>query len=137
MRKSIRLYTPRVDRVRREVIGARILEARRESGLTQRELADKLGITARSVQNYEAGKIVPWRHLSHIETITRKRPGWLLRDDDGAGALDTTISQLLSAMQQHHDLLREHVEVLRQNTDRLREQRAALQTSRSRNVRLT
>ena len=119
------------------MIGARILQARRESGLTQRELAELLGITARSVQNYEAGRIVPWRHISHIETITRKRPGWLLREEDGAGALDATISQLLSVMQQHHDLLRDHVEMLRQNTNRLREQRAALQTSRSRTVRRT
>jgi transcriptional regulator with XRE-family HTH domain len=126
-----------VDAARREVIGARILQARRESGLTQRELADLLGITSRSIQNYEAGRIIPWRHLSHIETITRKRAGYLLHDEDGGGALDATISQLLSVMQQHHDLLRDHVEMLRQNTDRLREQRAALESSRSRNLRLT
>jgi len=112
-----------MERDERERIGARIRQARRESDLTQSELAALLGITSRSIQNYESGAIVPYRHLSRIELITRKRPGWLLRQGDEAGALDGTISDLRRTMAQHQALLQDHLRVLSQSTERLREQR--------------
>jgi transcriptional regulator with XRE-family HTH domain len=114
-----------VDAAERKRIGERITRARRESGLTQRELAEQLGITTRSVQNYESGAIVPWRHLSRIEVLTRKRAGWLLRGDRDGG-LEDTIADLLRVMEQHHTLLRDHLRVLRANTERLHEQRKVL-----------
>jgi transcriptional regulator with XRE-family HTH domain len=60
-------------------IGLRIAAARRESGLTQAEFAKLVGVTSRSVQAYEAGKIVPWRHLDRFEEITRRPRSWFLR----------------------------------------------------------
>jgi len=114
--------TARVETAERRRIGSRITQARRERGLTQRELAEELGVTPRSIQNYESGTIVPWRHLGRIELVTRKRAGWLLRDDEG-GALIDTVSTLLEAMERHHALLRDHLRVLRLHTERLREQR--------------
>jgi transcriptional regulator with XRE-family HTH domain len=115
-----------VDSQERRLVGARITRARKESGLTQAELAAMLGITTRSVQNYESGAIVPWRHLSHIETITRRRSGWLLRGDGGPGEVEGTIGALLAVMEQHHVVLREHLRILKQNMDRLQEQREAM-----------
>jgi transcriptional regulator with XRE-family HTH domain len=114
-----------VELAERKRLGERIRRARRETGLTQRELAEQLGITTRSLQNYEAGTIVPWRHLGRIEVLTHRRAGWLLRDDETGGALEATIADLLRTMEQHHILLREHLEILERNTTRLREQREA------------
>ena len=109
----------------RRRIGARIARARRESGLTQRELADELGITTRSVQSYEAGAIVPWRHLRRIELLTQRRAGWLLQDGD---APDNAISaqaihELLEAMNEHQELLRRQLQLLQKNTAKLAQRR--------------
>jgi len=41
--------------------GARLKELRRAGGLSQSGLAQALGVTVRTVQNYEAGKVLPKR----------------------------------------------------------------------------
>lgn len=63
-------------------IGLRIAAARRETGLTQAEFARLVGVTSRSVQAYEAGKIVPWRHLDRLEEITHRPRSWFLRGSE-------------------------------------------------------
>src|SRR5215470_4829709 len=50
----------------RERIGARIAQARKAEGLTQRDFAELLGVTVRSLQHYEAGTIVPYRHFRRM-----------------------------------------------------------------------
>src|SRR5262245_56075673 len=93
-----------------------------------------LGVTARSVQNYESGAIVPWRHLSNIETITRKRRGWLLRKEDGkvnAIPSEAAVATLLDTMEQHQQRLVDHLRILRRNTERMRKQRETIRASRN------
>lgn len=128
--KVVSLYIRAMERAGRERIGARIRRARRESDLTQAELAGFLGVTTRSVQNYESGAIVPYRHLGRIELVTRKRPGWLLREDGDGGALDDTIVDLRQTMEQHQALLSDHLRVLQQTAERLRESRDARERRR-------
>jgi transcriptional regulator with XRE-family HTH domain len=50
-----------------------IREARDAAGLTQAELARAVGVTVRTVQNWEAGTRGPWRHIAEI-CIATKRP---------------------------------------------------------------
>jgi transcriptional regulator with XRE-family HTH domain len=107
-------------------IGARIASARRAAGLTQRELAKQLGVTTRSIQNYESGAVVPYKHLRRIETLGRKRAGWLLAGDADDESLATTLEALHGALERHHSLLLEHLETLRRQTELLREQRQAM-----------
>ena len=108
----------------RKRIGARIARARRENGLTQADLAQQLGITTRSVQNYEAGVIVPWRHLRRIEFVTHKRSGWLLQDEDAPDAVSAeSIHALLETMNHHQELLREQLLLLQRNTAELAQRR--------------
>src|SRR5262245_19506732 len=107
-------------------IGARIALARREAGLTQIVFAKKLGITTRSVQNHEAGVSVPYRHLSRIESITGKRPGWILSEDDQDGDLRATLEELQRAVDEHYHLLRDRLDLLRSQTNLLRDQREAI-----------
>jgi transcriptional regulator with XRE-family HTH domain len=113
-----------VDVAEQRAIGARIAEARRHAGLTQRQLAQSLGVTVRTVQNYEAGVAVPYRYLRTIEALTHSRPGWIL-DGKEHGDLADTIAALQQAMERHHELMREHLLAMRRHTDRLREMRSA------------
>jgi transcriptional regulator with XRE-family HTH domain len=101
--------------------GVRIREARKEVGLTQKALASALGVSVRSVQNYESGTIVPYRHLREIEAILRKPHGWLL--DGDAYALTASVEDLQQAVQQHSQLLRDQLELLERNLQRLRDLR--------------
>lgn len=107
----------------RRQIGARIAEARRQAGLTQRELAERLGVTPRSIQNYESGAVVPYKHLRRIETLAHKRVGWILAGDGSESPLAETIDRLEGAMERHLTVLQEHLETLRREVTRLREQR--------------
>jgi transcriptional regulator with XRE-family HTH domain len=49
-----------------------IIRARHAANLTQAELARAVGVTARTVQNWEAGKRRPFRHLAEIAIATGK-----------------------------------------------------------------
>jgi transcriptional regulator with XRE-family HTH domain len=83
-------------------IGGRIARARRESGLTQGELADLVGVSQRSIQGYEAGKVVPYRRLGRLAEVTNRDIHWLLEgDDEEAPAVDiAVIEQLTQVVEQ-------------------------------------
>ena len=49
-----------------------IAQARRDANLTQAELAEMVGVTARTVQNWEAGTRSPWRYIAEICIATRR-----------------------------------------------------------------
>jgi len=48
-------------------LGRRIASARNGSGMFQRELAEKIGVTEGAVRQYEAGKITP--RMPRLEAI--------------------------------------------------------------------
>jgi len=100
---------------------SRIREGRKAAGLTQKELAAALRLSVRSVQNYESGAIVPYRHLRAIESILGKPHGWLL-DGDGY-ASSASVEELHHAVKVHSAMLREQLELLERNLERLRDLR--------------
>src|SRR5688572_24858729 len=51
-------------------VGKRIAEARRETGLTQTELARRIGVPLYVVERYEAGDAAASEHLEAIARIT-------------------------------------------------------------------
>jgi transcriptional regulator with XRE-family HTH domain len=106
-------------------IGARIAAARREAGLTQKELAQRLGVTTRSVQNYESGVVIPHKHLRQIEMLARKRLGWILTGDRPDILAGENLERLEHAIESHAKLLQQHLETLREQTEHLRELREA------------
>jgi transcriptional regulator with XRE-family HTH domain len=57
-------------------IGARITEARQAAGMKQRELADLLGVSERSIQAYEQGETVPWRFGAALEQALNRPSAW-------------------------------------------------------------
>jgi transcriptional regulator with XRE-family HTH domain len=79
-------------------IGSRLAQARKEAGLTQEQLAELVGVTPRSIQGYEAGKVVPYRHLKRLEEITGKTPSWFLRNEAEPSALTPEVAERLVAL---------------------------------------
>ncbi len=64
-----------------DAIGARIAIARKERGMTQEELASVASFSKRSLQDYEAGVTIPYKHLRELSTLLRKPTDWFLYGD--------------------------------------------------------
>jgi transcriptional regulator with XRE-family HTH domain len=62
-------------------IGRRVAQARKEAGLTQQELADRLEVTKRSLQGYESGAVIPYRHLGRLADLLGRGAAWFLAGD--------------------------------------------------------
>ena len=71
--------------------------------MQQKQLADLLGVTARSVQSYESGEVVPWRFMEDLARILHRPTEWLLAGDNGERPNFEVVA-----------LLRENVELSRQ-----------------------
>lgn len=85
-------------------IGARIALARNEAGMTQEELAGLCSFSKRSLQDYETGVTIPWRHMREISQILRRPVPWLLhgeRPDADAETpqLEQRLEELVSAVE--------------------------------------
>lgn len=61
-----------------EEIGARIALARKERGMTQEELSSVASFSKRSLQDYEAGVTIPYRHLQEIGSLLDRPVPWFL-----------------------------------------------------------
>jgi transcriptional regulator with XRE-family HTH domain len=118
-------------------IGKRIAQARREQGLTQAELAKLLGVSTRSVQSYEAGTTVPYRHARRIAAVTGRPPSWLLDGRESRGAalqegFAAVNKELLERLRVQEELLSSlrgelaQLRALRAEIDRLRGELRAL-----------
>jgi transcriptional regulator with XRE-family HTH domain len=59
-------------------VGRRVAEARRRAGLTQRQLADLIGVGERAVQAWELGKSHPYRRIVTLERVLEVDRDWLL-----------------------------------------------------------
>ena len=46
--------------------------------MTQRELADLLDVTERSVAAYEAGEVIPYRFMRQLEGLLNRPANWIL-----------------------------------------------------------
>jgi len=65
-------------------VGRRIALARNAAGLTQEELANQLGVTRRSVQGYESGRVAPFRHLDRLSELLGRSTSWFLLEEPAA-----------------------------------------------------
>ena len=90
--------------IKRSPFGQRLFDARKVRGITQQELADKLGITKRMVANYEGNSEGP-----SVERL-----------EDIAKALNVTVSYLLgestlkTVKEDVSPNIRKHIEVLKE-----------------------
>ena len=63
-------------------VGARIIAARKELGLTQEELAELAGVHQRSMQAYETGEVIPFRKMREITQVLQVSPTWILHGEE-------------------------------------------------------
>src|SRR4029450_6846608 len=98
----------------RKAVGRRIALARKEAGgMTQRDLADRLQISKRSVAAYEAGAVLPLRHLGKIETAVSKPKAWLLYGDEALPkAILEKLEGMLDSIMESLDWMNDRVEQL-------------------------
>lgn len=62
-------------------IGRRIVEARREFGMSQKELADLVHVSERSMQAYESGEVIPYRKLADLASVLNRPAAWILHGE--------------------------------------------------------
>lgn len=70
-----------VSQLEAQAIGERIAQARREAGLTQEEVADLATFSKRSLQDYEAGVTIPYKHMREIARLLNRPVPWFLHGD--------------------------------------------------------
>lgn len=87
--------------------GKRIAAARREANLSQRALAAELQVSVRTLQNYEAGKVVPYRHLDTLSRLLGRSSAWLLYGQEHGD-----VDRLLVRSRQQRGRLRQNLERL-------------------------
>jgi transcriptional regulator with XRE-family HTH domain len=100
-------------------VGRRIARARYEAGwMTQKTLAELLCVCKRSVQSYEAGATIPYRHLHRLADIFERPATWFLyggepaddssavadRDDEIIKRLDAQTRVLKALTTQIHEV---------------------------------
>jgi transcriptional regulator with XRE-family HTH domain len=97
-----------------KAVWRRIALARKEAGgMTQRDLADRLQISKRSVAAYEAGAVLPLRHLGKIETAVSKPKAWLLYGDEALpNAILEKLEGVLDSIMESLDWMNDRVEQL-------------------------
>ena len=62
-------------------IGARIALARNEAGMTQDEVTDLATFSKRSLQDYEGGHTIPYRHMQEISALLDHPIEWFLHGE--------------------------------------------------------
>jgi ribosome-binding protein aMBF1 (putative translation factor) len=80
-------------------VGARIGQARRELGLTQAELATRIGVTLAVLDRYETGRADPSGKLAEIAEVTGRRVSWFTSTpyDGDAEAYETELRTQLES----------------------------------------
>jgi transcriptional regulator with XRE-family HTH domain len=100
-----------------QAIGARIAQARREAnGMTQETLGDLIGLSKRSVQDYEAGATIPWKHLREMARVLDKHVDWFLRgiEPDGDSPSPDALARLERRVEELQGSLRDLQRFLRE-----------------------
>lgn len=63
-------------------IGLRIVQARKERGMTQEDLAAIASFSKRSLQDYEAGVTIPYPHLPELGRLLKRPSEWFLYGEE-------------------------------------------------------
>jgi transcriptional regulator with XRE-family HTH domain len=80
-----------------KAIGSRIALARDEAGLTQEQLAEISSFSKRSLQDYESGKTIPYKHMREISELLNREVPWFLH---GEPSIERGLGEQLEAIRQ-------------------------------------
>lgn len=68
----------------RAAVARRIVQARNELGIKQKEFAELAHVTVRTITSWETGEVIPFKRLDEIAAILQKPKQWLLHGDDSS-----------------------------------------------------
>ena len=95
-------------------VGARISQVLRLKGIEQKELAAKLGVTPKTVGNYQAGQI-NWKRMDEVAAFLDEPKQWFMYGDE---ADDADESAVASSFEVTHLLLqRKTLQVARESLE--------------------
>lgn len=90
-----------VSQLEAKAIGGRIAKARLEAGMTQEEVADVATFSKRSLQDYEAGVTIPYKHLREIGKLLNRDVDWFLHGEPAsAEAAEESIVRRLQSLEE-------------------------------------
>ncbi len=90
-------------------VGGRIVAARLEAGMKQRELADLIHVSERSMQAYESDEVVPYLKIMELSEMLNKTPAWLLHGEEALQTPQENIKPLLTEIR---DLLKKQLDLM-------------------------
>ena len=100
-------------------VGERISQVRQRAGFTQRELAESLGVTTRTIQNYESGSSSPHRHLHEIAALTGVASGWILYGEGVQTPLADRLDAVMKSLHKEEEVLAHQLRTMLEQTQRL------------------
>lgn len=102
-----------------ESFGSRVSGARKSFGFTQKDLAQKIGVTTNSIQNYEKGQVPSGDIVVRLAKEFACSTDWLLTGEGGAGAQEKTAAATMASIYNDHDDF-DFAEVMAQTIDILK-----------------
>ena len=97
-------------KTRMVLVGKRIRQARELAGLTQEQLAERIGVSRTAVVRWESGETDPTiDHLIEMTTVLRVSADYLLGTGDSNQIMNvltdmaSTLNQLISEMQEKEE----------------------------------
>jgi transcriptional regulator with XRE-family HTH domain len=94
-------------------IGSRIKRARLEAGLTQEEVAGMGTFSYRSLQGWETGERIPFKHMAELGQLLRKTSEWFLYGDEADQETESRYEMLLKRLGDVESQQQEILEALR------------------------
>ena len=89
----------------RKQVGRRLIEARRELGISQKEISELIHTSERSMQAYESGEVLPVRKLRELSTVLDKPIAWILHGEKAESSPSELVPLLHEVVQRLDKIL--------------------------------
>ena len=73
--------------VDQKAVAARLKQARQIAALTQKQVAERTGLSERAYQNYEQFRVPRGKALERVSQVLNVKPYWILWGDDPSGPM--------------------------------------------------
>jgi len=100
-----------------EEIGRRIRFKRKQKLLSMEELALRVGVSSRTIQDYELGKTGAWRKLREIGDALETPPNWFIEGDEPSSSAEE-LREISRQLDEMHQTVRDLVGAMRLLLDR-------------------
>ena len=106
---------------------ANVKELRAILGISQKDLAEKLGVSIRTIANYEAGGVIPMNKQLMIEGMLSNLRNVNITGDSNITNTGVTGGDVIIGANQEMKALRKRVKELEEENEQLKKDKAILQ----------